>query len=60
MAAAEASKSAAAAEKAATIAAQEVRVSEQQIAQAVQRLIVNSNARAGYNTGAPANTPVFG
>jgi len=60
VAAAEASKSAAAAEKAATIAAQEVRMSEQQIAQAVQRLIVNSNARAGYNTGAPASSPVFG
>jgi len=60
VAAAEASKTAAAAERAATIAAQEVRVSEQQIAQAVQRLIVNSNARAGYNTGAPANNPVLG
>lgn len=60
VATAEASKTAAAAEKAATIAAREVRVSEQQIAQAVQRLISNSNARAGYSMGVPVPTPVLG
>lgn len=58
--AAEAAKTSAAAERAATIAAQEVRVTEQQIAQAVQRLIGNSNARAGYSMGIPVPTPVLG
>lgn len=58
--AAEAAKTAAAAERAATIAAQQVTVSEQQIAQAVQRLITNSNARAGYSMGIPVQTPVLG
>lgn len=60
VAAAEASKTAAAAERAAQIAAREVVVSEQQIAQAIQRLIGNSNARAGYSTGVPVPTPVLG
>ncbi len=58
--AAEASKTAAAAERAAEIAARQVVVSEQQIAQALQRLIGNSNARAGYSMGIPVPTPVFG
>lgn len=58
--AAEAAKTAAAAERAAIEAAKEVRVNEQQIAQALQRLITNSNARAGSNTGAPAQSPVLG
>ena len=60
VAAAQAAKTAAAAERAAEIAAQAVTVSEQQIAQALQRLINNSNSRAGYTTGAPATTPVLG
>ena len=60
VAAAQAAKTAAAAERAAEIAAQQVTVSEQQIAQALQRLIANSNSRAGYTTGAPATTPVLG
>jgi len=60
VAAAQAAKTAAAAERAAEIAAQQVTVSEQQIAQALQRLIGNSNSRAGYTTGAPATTPVLG
>ena len=60
VAAAQAAKTAAAAERAAEIAAQAVTVSEQQIAQALQRLIANSNSRAGYTTGAPATTPVLG
>ena len=42
------------------IAAQQVVVSEQQIAQALQRLISNSNARAGYSMGIPVPTPVLG
>ncbi len=58
--AAEAAKTAAAAERAAQIAAREVVVSEQQIAQALQRLIGNSNARAGYSMGVPVPTPVLG
>jgi hypothetical protein len=57
--AAEAAKSAAAAERASQIAAQQVVVTEQQVAQALNRLIVNSNARTGYQT-APATSPVFG
>jgi hypothetical protein len=57
--AAEAAKSAAAAERASNIAAQQVVVTEQQVAQALNRLIVNSNARTGYQT-APATSPVFG
>jgi hypothetical protein len=60
VAAAQAAKTAATAERAAEIAAQQVTVSEQQIAQALQRLISNSNSRAGYTTGAPATTPVLG
>jgi hypothetical protein len=60
VAAAEASKTAAAAERAAQIAAREVVVSEQQIAQAVQRIITNSNARAGYSMGIPVPSPVLG
>lgn len=60
VAAAQAAKTAASAERAAEIAAQQVTVSEQQIAQALQRLIANSNSRAGYTTGAPATTPVLG
>jgi hypothetical protein len=56
---AEAAKSAAAAERASNIAAQQVVVTEQQVAQALNRLIVNSNARTGYQT-APATSPVFG
>jgi hypothetical protein len=60
VAAAQAAKTAAAAERAAEIAAQAVTVSEQQIAQALQRLIANSNSRAGFTTGAPATTPVLG
>jgi hypothetical protein len=56
---AEAAKSAAAAERASQIAAQQVVVTEQQVAQALNRLIVNSNARTGYQT-APATSPVFG
>jgi hypothetical protein len=60
VAAAQAAKTAAAAERAAEIAAQQVTVSEQQIAQALQRLIANSNSRAGFTTGAPATTPVLG
>jgi hypothetical protein len=59
VAAAEAAKSAAAAERASQIAAQQVVVTEQQVAQALNRLIVNSNARTGYQT-APATSPVFG
>ena len=58
--AAEAAKTAAAAERASEIAAQQVVVSEQQIAQALQRLIGNSNARAGYSMGIPVPTPVLG
>jgi hypothetical protein len=57
---ANAAKTAAAAERAAEIAAQQVVVSEQQIAQALQRLIGNSNARAGYSMGIPVPTPVLG
>ena len=53
-------KSAAAAERAAQQAAREVTMSEQQIAQAVQRLITNSNARAGYSMGVPVPSPVLG
>ena len=60
MRAAQASKTAAAAERASEIAAQQVVVSEQQIAQALQRLISNSNARAGYSMGVPVPTPVLG
>jgi hypothetical protein len=59
VAAAEAAKSAAAAERAAQAAAANVVVTEQQVAQALNRLIVNSNARTGYQT-APATSPVFG
>jgi hypothetical protein len=59
VAAADAAKSAAAAERASQIAAQQVVVTEQQVAQALNRLIVNSNARTGYQT-APATSPVFG
>jgi hypothetical protein len=58
--AANAAKTADAAERAAEIAAQQVTVSEQQIAQALQRLIGNSNARAGYSMGVPVPTPVLG
>jgi hypothetical protein len=58
--AAQAAKTAAAAERASEIAAQQVVVSEQQIAQALQRLISNSNARAGYSMGIPVATPVLG
>jgi hypothetical protein len=58
--AAQAAKTAAAAERASEIAAQQVVVSEQQIAQALQRLISNSNARAGYSMGVPVATPVLG
>jgi hypothetical protein len=58
--AAQAAKTAAAAERASEIAAQQVVVSEQQIAQALQRLISNSNARAGYSMGIPVQTPVLG
>jgi hypothetical protein len=58
--AANAAKTAAAAERAAEIAAERVNVSEQQIAQALQRLIGNSNARAGYSMGVPVPTPVLG
>jgi hypothetical protein len=58
--AAQAAKTAAAAERASEIAAQRVVVSEQQIAQALQRLISNSNARAGYSMGVPVATPVLG
>ena len=58
--AANAAKTAAAAERASEIAAQQVVVSEQQIAQALQRLIGNSNARAGYSMGIPVPTPVLG
>jgi len=57
---AQAAKTAAAAERASEIAAQQVVVSEQQIAQALQRLIGNSNARAGYSMGIPVPTPVLG
>ena len=60
VAAAQAAKTAAAQERAAEIAAQRVVVSEQQIAQALQRLIDTSNARAGSSTGAPALSPVLG
>ena len=60
VAAAQAAKTAAAAERAAEIAAQQVVVSEQQIAQALQRLITNSNSRAGYSMGVPIQTPVLG
>ena len=60
VAAAQAAKTAAAQERAAEIAAQRVVVSEQQIAQALQRLIDSSNARAGSSTGAPALSPVLG
>jgi hypothetical protein len=60
VAAAQAAKTAAAAERASEIAAQQVVVSEQQIAQALQRLIGNSNARAGYSMGIPTPTPVLG
>ena len=59
VAAADAAKTAAAAERASQIAAQQVVVTEQQVAQALNRLIVNSNARTGYQT-APATSPVFG
>lgn len=58
--AANAAKTAAAAERASEIAAQQVVVSEQQIAQALQRLIGNSNARAGYSMGVPVPSPVLG
>jgi hypothetical protein len=58
--AANAAKTAAAAERAAEIAAERVNVSEQQIAQALARLIGNSNARAGYSMGVPVPTPVLG
>lgn len=58
--AAQAAKSAAAAERAAEIAAQQVVVSEQQIAQALSRLISNSNARAGFSMGLPTPSPVLG
>jgi len=57
---AQAAKTAAAAERASEIAAQQVVVSEQQIAQALQRLIGNSNARAGYSMGVPVPSPVLG
>jgi hypothetical protein len=57
---AQASKTAAAAERAASIAAERVTVSEQQIAQALSRLITNSNSRTGYSTGAPTPSPVLG
>ena len=60
VAAAQAAKTAAAAERASEIAAQQVVVSEQQIAQALQRLITNSNSRAGYSMGVPVQTPVLG
>ena len=60
VASAQAAKTAAAAERASEIAAQQVVVSEQQIAQALQRLIGNSNARAGYSMGIPVPTPVLG
>ena len=60
VAAAQAAKTAAAAERAAEIAAQNVVVSEQQIAQALQRLITNSNSRAGYSMGIPVPNPVLG
>jgi hypothetical protein len=60
VAAAEAAKTAAAAERAAQQAARVVVTSEQQIAQTVQRLITNSNARAGYSMGIPVPTPVLG
>jgi hypothetical protein len=58
--AANAAKTAAAAERAAEIAAERVNVSEQQIAQALGRLIGNSNARAGYSMGIPVPSPVLG
>jgi hypothetical protein len=58
--AANAAKTAAAAERAAEIAAERVNVSEQQIAQALGRLIGNSNARAGYTMGIPVPSPVLG
>jgi hypothetical protein len=58
--AANAAKTAAAAERSAEIAAERVNVSEQQIAQALARLIGNSNARAGYSMGVPVPTPVLG
>lgn len=58
--AAQAAKTAAAAERASEIAAQQVVVSEQQIAQALQRFIGNSNARAGYSMGIPIPNPVLG
>jgi len=57
---ANAAKTAAASERAAEIAAERVNVSEQQIAQALARLIGNSNARAGYSMGVPVPTPVLG
>jgi hypothetical protein len=60
VATAQAAKTAASAERASQIAAQQVVVSEQQIAQALQRLISNSNARAGYSMGIPVPTPVLG
>ena len=60
VAAAEAVKTAAAAERAAQQAARVVVTSEQQIAQTVQRLITNSNARAGYSMGVPVPSPVLG
>ena len=60
VAAAEAVKTAAAAERAAQQAARVVVTSEQQIAQTVQRLITNSNARAGYSMGVPIPSPVLG
>lgn len=59
VASAQAAKTAAAAERASEIAAQQVVVSEQQIAQALQRLIGNSNARAGYSMGVPIPSPVI-
>lgn len=59
VAAAQAAKTAAAAERASQIAAQQVVVSEQQIAQALQRLIGNSNARAGFSMGIPIPSPVI-
>ena len=59
VAAAEAVKTAAAAERAAQVAARGVVVSEQNIAQALARLIAASNARAGYSMGVPVPTPVI-
>ena len=57
--AAQAAKSAAAAERAAGIAQAGVVTTEQQVAQALQRLINTSNARTGYTGGNPFGL-VFG